>query len=95
MNFKPRNYLVRAHKQKARRKYEHGLSFTGMGQVGKMCKNQAKVEFVEDTPLIFQGRRDAQHNLQQRGEIPTHSREDEIINLWFTYDGAKFFDSGT
>ena len=66
-----------------------------MGQVGKMCKNQAKVEFVEDTPLIFHGRRDAQHNLQQRGEIPAHSREDEIINFRFIYNGAKFFNSGT
>jgi len=59
-----------------------------------MCENQVKVEFAKDTLPIYRGRRDAQHNLQQGGEIPAHGKEDEIINLWFTHDSAKFFDSG-
>ena len=59
-----------------------------------MCKNQAKVEFAKDTLPICRSKRDAQHSLQQRGEIPTYGREDEIVNLQVTYDGTKFFDSG-
>ena len=50
------------------------------GQAEKMCKNQAMVEFAKDAPPIFCSKRDAQHNLL-RGEIPTHGREHEIINL--------------
>ena len=52
----------------------------GKGQAEKMCKNQAMVEFTKDTPPIFRSKRDAQHNLL-RGEIPTHGREHEIINV--------------
>ena len=32
--------------------------------------------------------------MQQGGEIPAHDREDEIINLLFTHDGTKLFNSG-
>jgi len=62
----------------------------GNGQVGEVCKNQAKVKFAKDAPHICRSNKDTQHNLQQREEIPTHGREDEIINLWFTHDGTKF-----
>ena len=58
-----------------------------------MCKNQAKVEFAKDAPPICHSKKDAQHNLQQGWEIPTHDMEDEIVILRFTYDGTKFFDS--
>ena len=37
------------------------------GQVGKVYKNQAKVKFAKDAPPICRSKRDAQHNLQQKG----------------------------
>ena len=63
------------------------------GQVGKALKNQTKVELTVDTPPICRSRRDAQDNLQQGWEILAYGREDEIVNLRFTHDSAKFFDS--
>ena len=64
------------------------------GQVEKVCENQAKVEFAKDAPSICRRKRDALHNLQQRREILTYGREDEIVNLRFTHYGTEFFDSG-
>ena len=64
------------------------------GQVEKVCENQAKVEFAKDAPPICCSQRDTQPYLQHEGEIPTHGRENEIVNLQFTHDGTKFFDSG-
>ena len=65
----------------------------GKGRTGEVLKNQPKVEHAKETPPICYGKRDAQYNLQQGGEVPTHGREDKIVNLRFTHDGAKFFDS--
>ena len=45
-------------------------------------------------PPICHSGRFAQHDLQQGGEIPPHDREDEIINLRFTHDATKLFNSG-
>ena len=59
-----------------------------------MCNNQAKVKFAKDAPPICHSKKDTEQNLQQWGEIPTHGREDEIVNLQFIHDGTKFFDSG-
>ena len=55
-----------------------------------MCKNQVEVEFAKDAPPICRSKKDAQHNLQQGREIPTHGREDKIINLRFTHGGTKY-----
>ena len=52
-----------------------------MGRIGKVLKNQPKVELAKDTPFICYGGRDALHDLQQGREVPAHGREDEIINL--------------
>ena len=69
------------------------VAFThGKGRAGKVY--QVKVEFAKDAAPICRSKRDAQHNMQQGGEIPTYGKEDEIVNLWFTHYGTKFFDSG-
>ena len=64
----------------------------GRGRAGKVY--QVKVEFAKDAAPICRSKRDAQHNMQQGGEIPTYGKEDEIVSLWFTHYGTKFFDSG-
>ena len=66
----------------------------GKGLIEKILKDQPKVELVKNTPPICRGSRDTQHNSQKRRKIPTHGREDEISNLRFTHDSAKFFNNG-
>ena len=79
-DFWTKKYIVRAHEQKTRRKYERGLSPIGKAEPKKYSKTNLRLS-LPDTPPICCGGKDAQHNLQQGGEILAHGREDEIINL--------------
>ena len=91
MSFEPGNNLQ--DKQKVRRNYECSLSPSGRAELEKYSKT-SNVELAKNTPPICHGNRDTQHNLQQRRKILTHGRENEIIDLRFTHDGTKLFNSG-
>ena len=92
MSFEPRNTL-QEHTSKRAKKVRAWLLTLGRGRSKKILKDQPMAEVAKNTPSVCHGSKDTQHNSHQRWKISTHGREDEIINLGFTHDSAKLFNS--
>ena len=92
-SFEPRNTL----QEHTSQKHDESTSVASHhweGQNQKNTQKPTKVKLPKDTPPICLGGRDAHHDLQQRRKIPTHGREDVVINLWFSHYSNKFLNNG-